>query len=360
MNLYKLLCRPLLFLISPESSHRLAIFGLKMAGMPLISSLITAAYRKQDEKLQVKTMGLTFSNPVGLAAGFDKNGVAASGARSIGFGYVEIGTVTPQPQPGNSGERLFRLKPSMALQNRLGFPNVGAEAVKRSLRKFKRNGYVVGISIGKGVSTPLDKAADDYIACLEELYANADYFAINISSPNTSGLRDLQHKEYLLTLCKTLMERSAALAKARSVGIKPLLIKISPDLTNSEIDDVLDIASRTGIAGIIATNTTIVAVESFCGTPGMGGMSGRPLTKRSTEVVRYISQKTGGRLTIIAAGGIFSAKDAIEKIEAGADLLQVYTGLVYEGPSLASRINRGLLKSGRFASSGESKRLSPG
>ncbi len=345
MNLYKLLCRPFLFLLSSESSHHLAISGLKLAGMPLISTIIATVYRMRDEKLRIKTLGLTFHNPIGLAAGFDKNGVAVAGARSIGFGFVEIGTVTPMPQPGNTGKRLFRLKQSTALQNRLGFPNVGAKTVKASLKKFKRDGYIVGISIGKGVSTPLDKAVDDYIACLEELYTEGDYFAINVSSPNTSGLRDLQHKEYLLALCKTLMERSAGLARTHSVNIKPLLVKISPDLTNAEIDDVIDIATRTGIAGIIATNTTITDVENFGGTAGMGGVSGKPLTKRSTEVVRYISQKTNGRLTVIAAGGIFSAEDAIEKLDAGADLLQVYTGLVYEGPSLASQINRGLLKS---------------
>ncbi len=308
-------------------------------------------WNKRDEKLHVKTLGLNFSNPVGLAAGFDKNGVAIAGARSLGFGYVEIGTVTPLSQPGNPGKRLFRLKPAMALQNRLGFPNVGAEAVKGNLKKFKRNGFVIGISIGKGAATPLDKAAEDYISCLDELYGDADYFAVNVSSPNTSGLRDLQHKAYLSSLCKTLVSRSGELAKANSVAAKPLLIKISPDLTYSEIDDVLEVALATGIAGIIAVNTTTVNVESFGAAAGMGGMSGKPLSSRSTEVVRYISQKTGKRLTVIAAGGIFSSDEALEKLEAGADLLQIYTGLVYEGPSLPSKINRGLLKSGRLRTS---------
>ncbi|MSQ31972.1 MAG: quinone-dependent dihydroorotate dehydrogenase [Dehalococcoidia bacterium] len=351
MNLYKLLCRPLLFLLSPESSHHLAITALKFAGLPLISTFVSSAYRRKSDALQVKTMGLNFSNPVGLAAGFDKNAVAAAGAESIGFGYVEIGTVTPLPQPGNSGKRLFRLKPSMALQNRLGFPNVGMKAVKQNIRRFRRNGYLIGISIGKGVSTPLDKSTDDYIACLDELYVDADYFAVNVSSPNTSGLRDLQHKAYLLSLCKTLIARSQELAQSHSIAARPLLIKISPDLSNSEMDDVLEVAISTGIAGIIATNTTTSNVETFGAVPGMGGVSGRPLSKRSTDLVRYISQKMSKRLTIIAAGGIFTPDDALEKLEAGADLLQIYTGLVYEGPSLASKINRELLKSGRFATS---------
>ncbi len=349
MNLYKLICRPFLFLLSPESSHHLAIIALKIARVPLISTIITAVYCKHDKTLQVKTLGLSFSNPIGLAAGFDKNGVAVAGARALGFGYVEVGTVTPLPQPGNSGMRLFRIKRSLGLQNRLGFPNVGVKAVKRSLKKLKRNGYVVGISIGKGVSTPLDNAAGDYITCLEELYEEGDYFAINVSSPNTSGLRNLQNKTYLSELCKTLMDRSAELAQMHSIYVRPLLIKISPDLTDSEIDDVLEVAINTGVSGIIATNTTTSNVEHFGATPGMGGVSGKPLSKRSTEVVRYISQKASGRLTLIAAGGIFSSEDALEKLDAGADLLQIYTGLVYEGPSLTSKINRGLLKSGRFS-----------
>ncbi len=348
MNLYKFFCRPLLFRLSPETSHHLAITALKIAGLPVISTLVSSAYRRKSDALHVKTMGLNFSNPVGLAAGFDKNGVAAAGARSLGFGYVEVGTVTPLPQPGNSGKRLFRIKASMALQNRLGFPNVGMKAVKQNIRKFKRDGYVVGISIGKGVATPLDKATDDYISCLDELYADADYFAVNVSSPNTSGLRDLQHKAYLQSLCEALVGRSAELALSHSITARPLLIKISPDLTDKEIDDVLEVAVSTGIAGIIATNTTTFNVESFGAVTGMGGVSGSPLSKRSTDVVRYISQKMNKRLTIIAAGGIFSPDDALEKLEAGADLLQIYTGLIYEGPSLASKINRGLLKSGRF------------
>ena len=346
--MYKII-RNILFLFDPEKVHYFTAASIRnILKIPGMKFIWTKLYTVEDKRLHKTLFGITFKNPVGLAAGFDKNATMYNDLAYCGFGFIEIGTVTPKGQPGNDKPRLFRLKEDQGIINRMGFNNDGVEIAVENLKNKKTN-VIIGGNIGKNKVTPNENATDDYVYAFNQLFDYVDYFAVNVSSPNTSGLRNLQNKTYLSELCKTLMDRSAELAQMHSIYVRPLLIKISPDLTDSEIDDVLEVAINTGVSGIIATNTTTSHVEHFGATPGMGGVSGKPLSKRSTEVVRYISQKASGRLTLIAAGGIFSSEDALEKLDAGADLLQIYTGLVYEGPSLTSKINRGLLKSGRFS-----------
>jgi dihydroorotate dehydrogenase len=299
------------------------------------------------EKLAVNLFGLTFKNPVGLAAGFDKDAQFFNEMGALGFGFVEIGTVTPLPQEGNPKPRLFRLKPDSAIINRMGFNNEGVTAVAKRLAKRKiSDNLIIGGNIGKNKWTPNEKANDDYIKVFKELYPYVDYFAVNVSSPNTENLRALQDKEPLLKLLGELKRLNVELQSP-----KPILLKIAPDLSNDQLDDIVEIALSLPLDGIIATNTTI-SRQGLITSPevvreiGAGGLSGKPLTKRSTEVIRYLNQKLGGSIPIIGVGGIHSTEDALEKLAAGASLIQLYTGFIYEGASLIADINNELIKRG--------------
>jgi dihydroorotate dehydrogenase len=300
----------------------------------------------EDPRLEREVFGLKFKNPVGLAAGFDKNAEYITDMTNLGFGFIEIGTVTPKPQPGNDKPRMFRLVSDEALINRMGFNNQGADVAATRLKNLKdRKGLLIGGNIGKNKVTPNEEAVNDYIYCFNALFDYVDYFVVNVSSPNTPGLRDLQEKEPLKQLLNTLQSLNVA-----KVAPKPILLKIAPDLTDSQLDDIVEIVLETQIAGVIATNTTI-SREGLQSQQELineaGGVSGRPLTKRSTEVIRYLSEKSNRAFPIIGVGGIHSAKDAIEKLDAGASLIQVYTGFIYEGPGLIAKICKGILQTGR-------------
>jgi len=299
-----------------------------------------------DRRLEKTVFGLIFPNPVGLAAGFDKDARFFDELSCLGFGFVEIGTVTPLPQSGNPRPRLFRLKEDHALINRMGFNNEGVDKAVERLRNRKSN-IIIGGNIGKNKVTPNEDAVNDYLLCFEKLYDHVDYFVVNVSSPNTPDLRELQDKKPLQALLGKLMSvRSVYVAAGRKK--RPLLLKIAPDLNNSQLDDIVAIVKDTGIDGVVATNTTIArdgleTERADLELIGAGGLSGKPLEKRSTEVIRYLSEKSGGSFPIIGVGGIHSAEDAMAKIKAGASLVQLYTGFIYEGPSLVSRINKSLL-----------------
>jgi len=341
---YKLLLKPLFFLLPPERAHHLTLFLLKLVlALPLAGSLFRRAYRVEDARLQRKVFGLTFSNPVGLAAGFDKDGKHFLAMSSLGFGFIEVGTVTPRPQEGNPQPRLFRLPADAALINRMGFNNEGVEALVQRLKDLKANGVIVGGNIGKNKTTPNERAAEDYAHCFQALFPYVDYFVVNVSSPNTPNLRALQDKEPLTRLLTHLQDLNR-----RQAPPKPLLLKIAPDLSEDQLDDIIEIVEATGIDGVIATNTTIsrAGLEESpdrLETIGAGGLSGQPIRQRSTEVIRYLNRRSGGKLTIIGVGGIASPEDAREKLAAGASLIQLYSGLVYEGPGLIKRINQALV-----------------
>ena len=300
-------------------------------------------FRVKDISLEREVFGLKFNNPVGLAAGFDKDAKLFDELASFGFGFIEIGTVTPLPQDGNPKPRLFRLKDDSGLINRMGFNNQGIEAVVARLRR-KKSDIIIGGNIGKNKVTPNEEAANDYAICFEKLFPYVDYFAVNVSSPNTPGLRDLQEKAPLTALLNSLQELNNKKDKR-----KPILLKIAPDLTNEQLDDIIDIVADTKIDGVIATNTTIdrsglKTDKNKVDAIGNGGLSGKPVGLRSTEVIKYLADKSNRAFPIIGVGGIHSAEDALEKLDAGATLLQVYTGFIYEGPSLVKRINKAILK----------------
>ena len=300
-------------------------------------------FRVKDTRLEREVFGLKFDNPVGLAAGFDKDAKLFDELASFGFGFIEIGTVTPLPQDGNPKPRLFRLKDDSGLINRMGFNNQGIEAVVARLRR-KKSDIIIGGNIGKNKVTPNEEAANDYAICFEKLFPYVDYFAVNVSSPNTPGLRDLQEKAPLTALLNSLQELNNKKDKR-----KPILLKIAPDLTNEQLDDIIDIVADTKIDGVIATNTTIdrsglKTDKNKVDAIGNGGLSGKPVGLRSTEVIKYLADKSNRAFPIIGVGGIHSAEDALEKLDAGATLLQVYTGFIYEGPSLVKRINKAILK----------------
>jgi len=300
-------------------------------------------FKVKDTRLEREVFGLKFDNPVGLAAGFDKDAKLFDELASFGFGFIEIGTVTPLPQDGNPKPRLFRLKDDSGLINRMGFNNQGIEAVVARLRR-KKSDIIIGGNIGKNKVTPNEEAANDYAICFEKLFPYVDYFAVNVSSPNTPGLRDLQEKKPLTALLYSLQELNNKKDKR-----KPILLKIAPDLTNEQLDDIIDIVADTKIDGVIATNTTIdrsglKTDKNKVDAIGNGGLSGKPVRARSTEVIKYLADKSNRAFPIIGVGGIHSAEDALEKLDAGATLLQVYTGFIYEGPSLVKRINKAILK----------------
>ncbi|MFN3651674.1 MAG: quinone-dependent dihydroorotate dehydrogenase [Armatimonadota bacterium] len=346
MNLYRLLF-PLIRRLDPESAHHLV---LRLLGAAQRSSPGRALLRRMagpTPEDPVALFGLRFPNRVGVAAGFDKDVHMAEGLGLLGFGHVEVGTLTPRPQPGNPRPRIFRLADDRAIINRMGFPNCGVEAALPRLRALdrERRRFVLGVSLGKQKETPLERAADDYLAVMRSVYPYADYLAVNISSPNTPDLRALQGDVYLRDLLSQLQTESEVLARASAAAARPLLVKIAPDLTWDELDRILAIALETGVAGLIATNTTL-SREGLTDPrkTETGGMSGQPLLARSTEIVAHIHRQTGGRLPVIGVGGIFSADDARKKLDAGASLVQVYTGLVYEGPGIAGTILRGLCR----------------
>ncbi|WP_036111516.1 MULTISPECIES: quinone-dependent dihydroorotate dehydrogenase [Luteibacter] len=324
------LIRPLLFALDAETAHGLTLYASDVAQRSGFSSLIA----KPPADLPVKVFGIDFPNPVGLAAGLDKNGEHLDGLAAMGFGFVEIGTVTPRPQAGNDKPRMFRLPNHEAVINRLGFNNGGIDALVRNVRKASFRG-VLGINIGKNKDTPNERAIDDYLICLDRAYPLASYVTVNISSPNTQGLRDLQEEETLRRFIGTLRESQESLA-AKHGARKPMLLKIAPDLSEGELDAIADVLLASGIDGVICTNTTIdrdtVAGDPHAGE--VGGLSGRPLFEKSTRVLRAMKARVGDRLPIIGVGGILDGDTAAEKIEAGASLVQVYSGLVYRGPKL--------------------------
>lgn len=337
--MYKSLIRPLLFKFDPEKVHHFTFDSLRsLFRIPGISTIVKNYYKVEDPKLEREVFGLKFKNPVGLAAGFDKNAQLYRELDSLGFGFIEIGTVTPQPQAGNEKKRLFRLKEDGAIINRMGFNNEGVEAAIIRLKANKN--VLIGGNIGKNKITANEEAVNDYIICFEALFDYVDYFVVNVSSPNTPNLRELQDKEPLTQLLQTLQDRNNLKSSP-----KPILLKIAPDLTDSQLLDIIDIISNTKIAGVIATNTTI-SREGLLSEEKeeMGGLSGRPLKHRSTEVIRFLSEKSGNAFPIIGVGGIHSAEDALEKLRAGASLVQLYTGFIYEGPALIKSINQAILR----------------
>lgn len=336
--------RPFLFKMNPETAHDWTIRSLKLMQSTLgITSLYQSWMKVNDPRLSSKHWGILFPNPVGLAAGFDKHATVYPALASLGFGFVEVGTLTPRPQPGNPLPRLFRLPEDRALINRMGFNNHGVEQAKLSFKRLKKPSIPIGINLGKNKDTPNEKAASDYQMGLSTLYPYGDYFVINISSPNTQGLRDLQHVESLQQLLTDILSTRTQLVK-NGQQQKPILVKLAPDLTKDALTDLIQVAQQLKIDGIIATNTTISRDHLHSKhQQETGGLSGQPLTQLSTEFIRHIYQLTEGNLPIIGVGGIFTGADAYEKIRAGASLIQVYTGMIYQGPSITKQINQELL-----------------
>jgi dihydroorotate dehydrogenase len=336
--MYKKIISPFLFLFDPEKIHTFTFFLIKVFfKIPILGFIIESFYKVENPKLVRKLFGLTFENPVGIAAGFDKNATHISEFEKFGFGFIEIGTVTPKPQDGNPKKRLFRLKEDTAIINRMGFNNDGVAKIKnRLMKKYK---VLIGGNIGKNKVTPNSQAKNDYIICFKELYNYVDYFVVNVSSPNTPGLRELQSKEFLNDLFIELNK-----LRSNETIKKPILIKISPDLSREKILEILEVIDNNNIDGIIATNTTIDYPNLKSKNKNeTGGLSGAPLYDKSNEVISFISKKTNGKLPIIGVGGISTPEQAVKKIEAGAHLIQLYTGIIYEGPGIVRKINKMLL-----------------
>lgn len=343
--MYKYLIRPVLFLFDPEAVHHFSFRAIKFFSVLGLGGLFRKIFVVNDRRLEREVFGVKFKNPVGLAAGFDKDAKLYNEFSDFGFGFVEIGTVTPKPQSGNPKKRLFRLRDDQAIINRMGFNNKGVFDAVEQLKKKHR--VIVGGNIGKNKVTPNDEALKDYLICFEALFEHVDYFVVNVSSPNTPGLRELQDKEPLTKLLKKLKNQNKKLAKSHQKKEKPILLKIAPDLTDDQLLDIIEIVADTKIDGVIATNTTIARQNlksHLTLTEEMGGLSGKPLTNRSTEVIRFLSENSRKAFPIIGVGGIHSPEDALEKLEAGADLVQLYTGFIYEGPGLIKKINKAILE----------------
>ena len=349
--MYKLL-RTILFFFPAEGVHHFSMKGLRLlCGFGPTRRLVRWACRPEG-KLKRQLLGLHFRNGVGLGAGFDKNALYLRELEALGFGFVEIGTVTPKPQPGNDTPRLFRLPQDQALINRMGFNNEGVEVVAARLRAWKSDGrksnptqMIIGGNLGKNKITPNEDAWKDYELCFRALYPWVDYFVVNVSSPNTPGLRELQDKDALRQILTNLQRVNGELSASQGLTPRPLLLKIAPDLNQQQLDDVIALALEIRLDGLVATNTTIsreglLTSKEQVEAIGAGGLSGAPLRERATEVVRYLAERSSGRLTIIASGGIFTAADAHEKIAAGASLVQVWTGFIYEGPFIVRRMCR--------------------
>lgn len=341
--MYKLLIKPLLFRSDPEKIHYKVFDWIKlMLNNKATKSIFRKRFILKNNVLEKRIFGINFPNPVGLAAGFDKDAKLYEELACLGFGFIEVGTVTPKPQEGNAKPKLFRLPQDEALINRMGFNNAGVDVMVERLKNRDKR-IIIGGNIGKNKVTPNEEALNDYRICFEKLFDYVDYFVVNVSSPNTPNLRALQEKEPLTNLLQTLQNDNAKKEKR-----KPILLKIAPDLTNEQLNDIIEIIIETKLDGVIATNTTID--RSMLKTSGdvvevigAGGLSGSPVRKRSTEVVRYLSENSKKAFPIVAVGGIYTTEDAIEKLEAGADLLQVYTGFIYEGPGMVKKINQGLV-----------------
>lgn len=341
--MYKLLIKPIFFSFDPENVHHFVFKSIKLAHrIPGIGSLIKLFYKKEDPALARKVFGLNFPNPVGLAAGFDKDAKLYKELSSFGFGFIEIGSVTPKSQEGNPKPRLFRIPEDSALINRMGFNNEGAEAAAERLKNKPKN-LIIGGNIGKNTATPNEQAKEDYIFNFKTLHPYIDYFVVNVSCPNVKNLTKLQDTDFLIDLLQELKSINVKLPKA-----KPILLKIAPDLNDSQLDEVIEIVAQTKIDGIIATNTTttrdkLTADVKKIEAIGNGGLSGKPVNTRSTEVIRYLHTKSNGAFPIIGVGGIHTPQDALDKLDAGAVLVQVYTGFIYEGPSLVKQINQAIL-----------------
>ena len=336
--MYKSVIRPLLFKFDPEKVHHFTFGLLKFVHqIPFVPYLLKKKFTVEDSRLERQVFGLKFKNPVGLAAGFDKDARLYKELSSLGFGFIEIGTVTPKPQPGNPKKRLFRLVEDQGIINRMGFNNEGVEAAVQRLKQNKN--ILIGGNIGKNKITPNDDAISDYEIFFDKLFDYVDYFVVNVSSPNTPNLRELQDKKPLTDLLVALQKKNSEKIKA-----KPILLKIAPDLTNEQLTDIIEIVKETAISGVIATNTTIERknMKSEKSTE-TGGLSGQPLKDRSTEVIRFLTQKSENAFPVIGVGGIHSPADAIEKLQAGASLIQIYTGFIYEGPGFVKSINKELL-----------------
>ena len=336
--MYRKLILPFLFLFDPEKIHNFTFFTIKIIfKIPFLGFFTKSYFKVESDKLKRNLFGLTFPNPVGIAAGFDKNATHISEFEKFGFGFIEIGTVTPKPQIGNPKKRLFRLKQDNAIINRMGFNNDGVTKIKNRLHG--NYNVIIGGNIGKNKITPNSEAKKDYLICFKELYELVDYFVVNVSSPNTPGLRELQSREFLSDLFVDLNK-----FRFNKKNIKPILLKISPDLSEDKIIELLEVIKQNKIDGIIATNTTVNFPQLGSNNKReKGGLSGEPLYDKSNDVISFISKKTNGKLPIIGVGGILTPKQAIKKIEAGAHLIQLYTGIIYEGPSIANKINKELL-----------------
>lgn len=337
--MYKLIIRPILFFFDPEKVHHFTFKFLKNScKIPFVPAILKAIYEVKNPALEREVFGIKFKNPVGLAAGFDKDAKLFNELSNFGFGFIEIGTLTPKPQEGNPKKRLFRLKKDNAIINRMGFNNGGVEKATQRLKK--KHNVIIGGNIGKNKITPNDEAISDYLICFEKLFDYVDYFVVNVSSPNTPNLRELQEKEPLKKLLNALQNH-----KLQAINRKPITLKIAPDLTHSQLLDIIEIVNETKIDGVIATNTTISRDNLISSNQKeTGGLSGKPLTQRSTEVIKFLSEKNNKSFPIIGVGGIHTAQDAIEKLQAGASLVQLYTGFIYEGPKLIKQINQEILK----------------
>lgn len=343
--LYRSILKPILFKIDPEKTHHLVINGLATGGkVPGMNRLMQSLYGvAESPELASELLGLKFPHPIGLAAGLDKNGQAVDGFSSIGLGFAEVGTVTPKGQPGNELPRLFRLPADEALINRMGFNNVGAEAMKSLLAKRKYKRIPIAVNIGKNKLTPNELAHEDYQACIRTLYTSGDFFVVNISSPNTQGLRDLQHGDELRKLLGYVMEEMSNQSKRQGGKTKPIFVKIAPDMSEDQLEHTVATIMESGVSGIIATNTTLSRTGLQHQNAGeAGGLSGKPLRDRSTAIIRSVYAQTGGKLPIIGSGGIFTAQDAYDKIRAGASLVEIYTALIYKGPEILRELTNGL------------------
>ncbi len=343
--MYKSIIRPLFFLFSAETAHKLVVNVLRFSfSIPGIRKLVSKRYIVRSKSLKRKVAGIEFPNPVGLAAGFDKNAKYVNELASFGFGFIEIGTLTPKPQPGNNKPRLFRLIDDQALINRMGFNNLGITNAVKNL-KTKNENIVVGGNIGKNTNTDAENMIDDYCDSFIQLYNHVDYFAINISCPNIGNLRELADKNLTFNLLSALQK-----INAEKGGKRPVFLKISPDLTTLELDEIITVVSETKIDGIIAVNTSSTRENLYSDTEkikqiGQGGLSGKPLFEKSLSVVSYISEKTLNSLPVIAVGGISTPEDALKMIHAGASLVQIYTGFIYEGPAIVKKINKAIVNS---------------
>jgi dihydroorotate dehydrogenase len=346
--LYKSLIRPLLFRKDPEQSHEMML-GL-LARMEFLYGTLEDFYKVEDERLAVKIGSLTFSNPVGLAGGFDKNVTAPKMISAFGFGFMEVGAITAQAQPGNPKPRLYRLLEDNALINRLGFNNEGAAAIAIKLDRLRaRNGrpkIPLGMNIGRTKIVETKDAVGDFLSCFEQLFPHGDFFTLNVSSPNTPNLRDLQEKNLLRELLSAVQEKNRELSARADIGLKPVFVKIAPDMEFAQVDEIVEVVEQVKLAGIVATNATAFMRDGLKSPngPQPGGLSGRPITQMVTNFIAHIYRTTQGRLPIIGVGGIFNAQDAYEKITAGANAVQIYTGWVFEGPGAVKQINRGLLR----------------